>query len=100
MNRMLKYLERVIEVLTIIASIWTAIEVIRTYACEKKLKQRADMYLQDELELEGNIRGPVCVYSPTLKSKKRKVIKLAAIAGIGALVSIALHLFCKGYDRD
>lgn len=100
MGKILKYLEKIIEVLTIITSIWTAIEVIRTYAYQKKLKQKADIYLDDELELEGNIRGSVCVFSPTLKGKKQKLIKLIAAVSIGTIVSIILHLFSKGYDRD
>ena len=92
MNRVLKCIERMIQVITIIGAIWTAIEGIKLFSYKKKLKQKADEYLDDELAFEGNMRGAVSVYSPSLKLKQEQVTKLAIVTSIGAVISIVLNL--------
>lgn len=92
MNKLLKCIERVLQVITLIIGILTVVEGVRTYFYKKQLKTKANAYLEDELELEGNIRGPVSVFSPTLKEKEEKVLKLLAVTGIGYLGVIILNL--------
>ena len=92
MNKLLKCIERVLQVITLIIGILTVVEGVRIYFYKKQLKTKANAYLEDELELEGNIRGPVSVFSPTLKEKEEKVLKLLAATGIGCLGVIILNL--------
>lgn len=92
MNKLLKCIERVLQVITLIIGILTVVEGVRIYFYKKQLKTKANAYLEDELELEGNIRGPVSVFSPTLKEKEEKVLKLLAVTGIGCLGVIILNL--------
>lgn len=92
MNKLLKCIERVLQVITLIIGILTVVEGVRIYFYKKQLKTKANAYLEDELELEGNIRGPVSVFSPKLKEKEEKVLKLLAVTGIGCLGVIILNL--------
>lgn len=92
MNRVLKCIERIMQVLTIIGGIWTAVEAVKMFMYEKQLRERADSFLDDELELEGNIRGAIKVQSPTLVEKKEQVSKLLVVTSIGAIISIVLNL--------
>lgn len=92
MNKLLKCIERVLQVITFIIGVLAVVEGVRTYFYKKQLKTKANIYLEDELELEGNIRGPVSVFSPKLKEKEEKVLKLLAITGIGCLGVIILNL--------
>lgn len=92
MNKLLKCIERVLQVITIIIGILAIVEGVRTYLYKKRLKNKANEYLEDELELEGNIRGPVKVFSPTLKEKEDKILKLLAVTGIGCVAVIILNL--------
>lgn len=97
MRKVLKYIERTIQILTFISSVVTTIEVIKAYKYRKQLKKKADLYLDDELELEGNIRGEVRVYSPTLENKEEKAKKLILITGIGVILSFILNLINREY---
>ena len=99
MNKLLKCIERILQVATVIMGILSVVEGIRTYLYKKELKTKADDYLNDELEMEGNIRGPVAVFSPTLKEKEEKVLKLLAITGIGCLGIIILNLINRDINR-
>lgn len=92
MNKLLKCIERILQVVTVISGILAIVEMVRTYLYKKELKTKANDYLEDELELEGNIRGPVAVFSPTLKEKEKKLLKLLAITGIGCVAVIVLNL--------
>lgn len=92
MNKLLKCIERILQVVTVISGILAIVEIVRTYLYKKGLKTKANDYLEDELELEGNIRGPVAVFSPTLKEKEKKLLKLLAITGIGCVTVIVLNL--------
>lgn len=92
MKTALKIIERIIEVITVICGIWAAIETVKMRIYRKQLKEKADTYLDEELELEGNIRGPINVYSPALKTKKDQVVKLVSITAIGAIISLILNL--------
>lgn len=92
MNKLLKCIERILQVVTVISGILAIVEGIKTYLYEKQLKIKANDYLEDELELEGNVRGPVAVFSPTLKEKEKKVLKLLAVTGIGCVAGIVLNL--------
>lgn len=92
MNKLLKCIERILQVVTVISGILAIVEGIKTYLYEKQLKIKANDYLEDELELEGNVRGPVAVFSPTLKEKEKKVLKLLAVTGIGCVAVIVLNL--------
>ena len=99
MNKLLKCIERILQVATVIMGILSVVEGIRTYLYKKELKTKADDYLNDELEMEGNIRGSVAVFSPTLKEKEEKVLKLLAITGIGCLGIIILNLINRDINR-
>ena len=92
MNKLLKGIERVLQVATLIIGILAIIEGVKTYLYKKQLKTKANAYLEDELELEGNVKGPVAVFSPTLKEKEEKVLKLLAATGIGCLGVMILNL--------
>lgn len=98
MNRVLKWIERIVEFITIIGAIWTAIEGVKLFSYIKQLKQKADEYLDDELAFEGDMRGDISVYSPTLKEKQDKVSKMAIATVIGSIISITLYLFNKECD--
>ena len=95
MSKQLKYIERIIQVMTILGCIWAVVEYIQMHTYKKKLRNKADVYLDDELELEGNIGGPISVYSPTLKEKEKRVVKVLMITGIGAIISLILNLINK-----
>lgn len=95
MDKLLKWIERVVQVVSIISGIWATVEMVKTYMHKKHLKQKANDYLNDELELEGNIRGPVAVYSPTLKKQEKKVATLLVVTGISCMVSMILHIINK-----
>ncbi|MBE6023912.1 MAG: hypothetical protein E7231_11905 [Cellulosilyticum sp.] len=92
MNRVLKCIERIIQILTIVVGIWTTIETVKMYVYKKELKNRANAYLDDELEIEGNMRGAITVQSPTLEEKQKRVVKLVGVTAIGAIISLLLNL--------
>lgn len=92
MNRVLKCIERMMQILAVIGGIWTTIEMVRMHVYKKKLKEKADEYLDDELALEGDVMGSITVYSPTLEGKQQQVAKLAGVTAIIAIVSIVLNL--------
>lgn len=92
MNRILKYIEKIVQVLTVLGCIWVVVEYVQMHMYKLKLKNKADEYLDDELELEGNIGGPITVYSPTLKEKEKRVAKIAMVAGMGAIISLVFSL--------
>lgn len=91
MNKVLKYIERIMQVLTIISGIWTVVEAVKMFMYRKELKERANSFLDDELELEGNMRGDITVQSPTLIEKKQKVSKLVMVTIAGAIISLVLN---------
>ena len=97
MSKILKYIERILQVLAVIGCIWTVVEYIQMHTYKTKLKNKADEYLDEELELEGNIGGPIAVYSPTLKEKEKRVAKIAIVTGIRAVVSLVLNLINSDY---
>ena len=97
MNKLLKCIERILQVVTVVSGILAIVEGVKTYLYEKQLKTKANDYLEDELELEGNIRGPVAVFSPTLKEKEKKVLKLLAVTGIGCVAVIVLNLMNRDW---
>lgn len=92
MNKLLKCIERVLQVITLIIGVLTIVEGVRAYLYKKQLKTKANLYLDNELELEGNIKEPVTVSSPKLKEQQEKVFKLLAVTGIGCLGAIILNL--------
>lgn len=92
MNRLLKWIERVLQIVTILSGIWTTVEMVRNYLYKKTLKEKADIYLDEELELEGNIRGPVSVYSPKIKQQEKRIKGLLAVTGIGCISVVVLNL--------
>lgn len=92
MDKLLKWTERVLQVVTIISGIWATVEMIRAYLYKQKLKEKADSYLDEELELEGNIRGPVTVYSPKIEEQEKRVKRLLTITGAGCVSIIILNL--------
>lgn len=92
MNRVLKYIERIMQVLTIISAIWTTIEVINMKLYKRKLKEKADEYLDEEFALESDIRGNIIVQSPSLEVKQQRVYKLVGITIVGALMSCILNI--------
>lgn len=92
MDKLLKCIEKVLLVVTVVIGTLTVIEGVKTYLYKKQLRTKADAYLEDELELEGNIKGPVAVFSPTLKEKQQKVLKLLTATGIGCLGTIILNI--------
>lgn len=98
MSKLTKWIERLLQVLTIISGILATIELIKTYIYRKELKKKADAYLDEELELEGNVRGAVSVYSPKLKVQEKKSNKLLAATGIGCILVVILHLINKDCD--
>lgn len=92
MNRVLKCIERIMQILAVIGGIWTTIEMVKMHIYKKKLKEKADEYLEDELALEGNIRGSITVQSPTLEMKQQQVAKLAGATAVVAIISVVLNL--------
>lgn len=92
MDRLFKWIERVLQIVTILSGIWATVEMVRNYLYKKKLKEKADIYLDEELELEGNIRGPVAVYSPKIKQQEKRIKALLAVTGIGCISAIILNI--------
>ena len=98
MKQILKWIETVLQIVTLIVGALAVVQGIKAYLYQKKLKSKANVYLEDELELEGNIRGPVTVCSPTLQKKKEQVMQLLALTGIGCLGIIILNIIKRIRD--
>ena len=98
MKQVLKWIEMVLQVVTLIIGVLTVVQGIKTYLYQKQLKSKANVYLEDELELEGNIRGPVTVDSPTLHQKKEQVMQLLALTGIGCLGIMIVNVIKRVRD--
>lgn len=95
MNQLTKWIERILQVLTIISGILAIIEMVKMCIHKKELKKKADVYLDEELELEGNVRGSIAVYSPGLKAQEKKVMNLVAVTGVGCILVMILHFISR-----
>ena len=42
MNKILKCIEKIIQIITVISGIWATIEMVKVYTHKKQLKQRAN----------------------------------------------------------
>lgn len=98
MKQVLNWIEKILQVVTLIIGILTVVQGIKTYLYQKQLKSKANEYLEDELELEGNIRRPVTVYSPTLYENKEQMMKLIGLTGIGCLGIIIVNIIKRVRD--
>lgn len=92
MNRVLKCIERIVQVITVIGAICTIVEAIRLHLCKKELKERAEAYLEQELCDEGNMKSPVRVFSPRIEKMQEVLMKLVYTTTIGVVISIILNL--------
>ena len=98
MNQLLKWIERVLQILTLIMGVFTAVQGIKVYLYQKQLKSKANVYLEDELEFEGNVKGLITVSSPILHEKKEQFMKLLAVTGIGCVGIIILNWLNRNRD--
>ena len=92
MDRALKWIERIVQVITIIGGICAAVQAIKLHTYKRKLQKQADEYLDDELSFEGNMRGKAHVFSPTIEKMQGMFMKLIYITAIGTVISIVLNL--------
>ena len=95
MNKILKCIEKIIQIITVISGIRATIEIVKVYTHKKQLKQKANEYLDDELALDGSFRGNIDVYSPSLEIKEKQVRKLLIVTVAGAIASVILNLINK-----
>ncbi len=95
MNHLAKWIERILQVFTIFSGFLAIIEMVQVYIHKKELKKKADAYLDEELELEGNVRGSVAVYSPRLKEQEKKAMNLVAVTGVGCILVMILHFISR-----
>lgn len=99
MDRILKWTQRIVQVMTIIGAICAAVQGIKLYNYKKKLQKRADEYLDDELSFEGNMRGKARVFSPTIEKMHGSFMKLIYITVIGTVISIVLNLINRESNK-
>lgn len=92
MNRVLKCIERIVQVITVIGAICAIVEAIRLHLYKKELNERANAYLEEELSDEGNMKSPVRVFSPRTEKMQGMLMKLVYATTIGTVISIILNL--------
>ena len=99
MDRALKWIERIVQVITIIGGICAAVQAIKLHTYKRKLQKQADEYLDDELSFEGSMRGKARVFSPTIKKMQGSFMKLIYITVIGTVISMVLNLINRERNR-
>lgn len=91
-HRVLKIIELVLQVVTIISSIFAIKEIIKTYQYKCRLREKAKAYLDEELGELQNIKRKVLVFSPEVKEQEGKIKKLLSIVIIGILSLFTISL--------
>lgn len=99
MDRILKWTQRIVQVMTIIGAICAAVQAIKLHTYKRKLQKQADEYLDDELSFEGNMRGQVRVFSPSIEKMQGMFMKLIYITVIGTVISIVLNLINRESNK-
>lgn len=84
-HRVLKIIELILQVVTIISSIFAIKEIIKTYQYKCKLREKAKAYLDDELGELQHLKRKVLVFSPELKEQEGQIKKLLSIVIVGIL---------------
>lgn len=92
MKKTLKVIEVIVQVATIIVSLFAIGELVKHYIEKKRLKQKASEYLEDEFVMEANLKGPVAVYSPGLQENKQRITTLLAATGVGCAVLVVIKI--------
>ena len=91
MDKGLKWIEKIIQAVTIIRGICVAVQAIKLHHYKKKLQEQADEYLQNELSAEGSMKGQVRVFSPSIEKMQGMLMKLIYMTVIGTVISIVLN---------
>lgn len=91
-NKVLRVVEGVLQVVTIISSIVAIINMVKNYKYKMKLRQKAEAYLDEELGEFQDVQRKVRVFSPEVKYKEKQIKKLLMITGTGILSLIAIRI--------
>ena len=91
MDKGLKWIEKIVQAVTIIGGICIAVQTIKLHHYKKKLQKQADEYLENELSAEGSMKGQVRVFSPSIEKMQGMLMKLIYMTVIGTVISIVLN---------
>lgn len=94
-NKVLKVIEFILQVITIISSIVAIMSMVQNYKYKMKLRQKAEIYLDEELGEFQDVKRKISVFSPEVKCKEDQIKKLLMIISTGILSLIAIRILKK-----
>ena len=91
-SKVLRIIEVVLQIITIVSSILAIKEMIKTYQYKRKLKEKAKTYLDEELGEFQDIKRKVAVFSPEVKEQECQIKKMLSITVIGIISLFAIDI--------
>lgn len=91
-NKVLRVIECILQVITIISSIVAIVSMIKNYKYKIKLKEKAEVYLDEELGEFQDVKRKISVFSPEVSCNERQIKKLLMVTmtGIVSLITIGI----------
>lgn len=91
-NRVLRVIEFILQVMTIISSTVAIISMVKNYKYKMKLRQKAEVYLGEELGEFQDVKRKIGVFSPEVKCNEEQIKKLLMITSTGILSLVAIRI--------
>ncbi len=95
-NSVIKAFGMVAKIIAVISGVFAIIELVKNYKYKAGLKEKAEIYLDEELGELQEVSRNVSVISPETIENEKKIVKLFLIMGASTLVVLLTKLF----DRD
>ena len=85
--KVLRTIELILQVVTIISSILAIVSIVKNYKYKSKLREKAQVYLDEELGEFQDVERKVSVFSPEVEEQEGKIKKLLLVAS-ASLISL------------
>ncbi len=91
-SKVLRVIEFILQVLTIVSGILAIVGMVKNYKYKSKLRQKAEIYLDEELGELQDVKRKVAVFSPEVKEQENQIKKLLLITTTGIVSLFIIHI--------
>ncbi len=94
-NCVIRTIEIMLQAIAVISGVIAAIEMFKNYEYKKKLKEKAEVYLDEELGELQDLKRRVSVLSPETEENDKKIKQLLCVMVASLMTFCVVRLFTK-----